>query len=27
VLARGLQKGILGHAEATNVKIMELATA
>jgi ribose transport system ATP-binding protein len=27
VLARGLQKGILGHAEASNVKIMELATA
>jgi ribose transport system ATP-binding protein len=27
VLARGLQKGILGHGEASNVKIMELATA
>ena len=26
VLARGQQKGILGQAEASNVKIMELAT-
>jgi ribose transport system ATP-binding protein len=27
VLARGQQKGILGRGEASNVKIMELATA
>ncbi|HZC36718.1 MAG TPA: ATP-binding cassette domain-containing protein, partial [Chthoniobacterales bacterium] len=27
VLARGMQQGILQHGEATNVKIMELATA